>query len=603
MSDSSPAVMVRSRAVIPFCLAGVVGLATFAVPPYGHRISSMVAAGVLGALLVVAAWRLPWWRWPQWTQDLVAVGFFGVVALVRDASGGSSSGAGQLVVVPALWLALHGTRRGLAMACAATAAVFIVPLVFGDPVAYPVSDWRRAVIFIAAIALVGPAVQSVVRRLALRDVALTRLNDDLVDAGEQWRLFADQLPDTIVLVADQDLRYQLVGGAGVLREGVSGWVGRTLFETSGPDNVAALEPIFRRALDGEPGTTHVDATSSRLPHEVSVVPFSHRGEPGLMVVARDVSDGQRREAELTAAHAHVRRLIDEAPTGICEVDLGGTVLRANQALASILRVDDLVGADVYELGLLQPGISLTSVVAGGPDAGGRLTVERRIEPGDGDDPIELVLHLVPIDGPDRVSDLASSDPAEDRTLVLVHVHDVTEERRLQEQLRHLATRDSLTGLLNRRRFDEILARHLTDCARYGPRGALLLLDLDHFKTVNDTLGHAVGDRVLLAVSEALDELLRDSDTIARLGGDEFAVLVPHGGAEESEVVAARIVDAIRNRATHLDTDAARAVTVSVGVAPVTYDATPDRLLAAADAQLYQAKRNGRDRFESSPPSP
>src|ERR687895_1654725 len=122
--------------------------------------------------------------------------------------------------------------------------------------------------------------------------------------------------------------------------------------------------------------------------------------------------------------------------------------------------------------------------------------------------------------------------------------DVTERRRLERRLRHLADHDDLTGLINRRRFQEELRRHLAEGRRYGLTGALLVLDLDGFKEVNDNHGHSAGDRVLCGVADALRSRLRTTDIVARLGGDEFAVLLPRETAQEAELVCRSLEQAI-----------------------------------------------------------
>jgi diguanylate cyclase (GGDEF)-like protein/PAS domain S-box-containing protein len=168
--------------------------------------------------------------------------------------------------------------------------------------------------------------------------------------------------------------------------------------------------------------------------------------------------------------------------------------------------------------------------------------------------------------------------------------DITERRRQEAELRHLADHDPLTGLLNRRAFALALERHLAHGRRYGAAGALLMVDLDGFKRVNDQHGHAAGDDVLVACAAALRERLRESDGIARLGGDEFAVLLPAGGRAEAEVVAGEVVAAVERR-----TDGE--ITASVGVAPVGDAAmTPDDLLRGADRVMYRAKRAGGGAF-------
>jgi diguanylate cyclase (GGDEF)-like protein len=161
------------------------------------------------------------------------------------------------------------------------------------------------------------------------------------------------------------------------------------------------------------------------------------------------------------------------------------------------------------------------------------------------------------------------------------------------ELRHLADHDALTGLLNRRRFEQELARHLAHVRRYGPEGAVLILDLDGFKPVNDRFGHAAGDRLLTRVAGVLRERLRVTDVLARLGGDEFAILLPRVDRHGAAAVAHSLVQTVRAEALTAD---ASGVTISVGViafderAPV----VPEGVLAAADIAMYDAKAAGGD---------
>jgi len=165
--------------------------------------------------------------------------------------------------------------------------------------------------------------------------------------------------------------------------------------------------------------------------------------------------------------------------------------------------------------------------------------------------------------------------------------DVTERRRLERRLRHLADHDDLTGLMNLRRFQEELRRHLAEGRRYGLTGALLVLDLDDFKAVNDTHGHSAGDRVLRDVAATLRSRLRESDIVARLGGDEFAVLLPRATPE----TAARVCEALeREIPAEVRAPDGKGVEVSVGFAPFVDDvASVDDVLSAADASMYAVK--------------
>jgi diguanylate cyclase (GGDEF)-like protein/PAS domain S-box-containing protein len=180
--------------------------------------------------------------------------------------------------------------------------------------------------------------------------------------------------------------------------------------------------------------------------------------------------------------------------------------------------------------------------------------------------------------------------------VLVNVVDITRHKRSQAALRDLATRDPLSGLANRRWFELQLAGHTRACAEEGPRGALLVMDLDNFKVVNDTLGHQAGDRLVIEVALTLRRNLRDRDLVARLGGDEFAIVLSDGDARAAEAVARKLVLAVRDEVTTDQTDGG--VTMSVGVAA--FELLPTlrarEALRQADAAMYTVKRSGRNGY-------
>jgi len=163
--------------------------------------------------------------------------------------------------------------------------------------------------------------------------------------------------------------------------------------------------------------------------------------------------------------------------------------------------------------------------------------------------------------------------------------------RMQE-LRRQANQDSLTGLKNRRRFEEDLRTELARSHRYGTPGALMMIDLDRFKRVNDTLGHQAGDRVIAEIAATIHGRTRETDVLARLGGDEFAVVLPSCDVDEARAVAAEIATAIGERS---GSDDAPPVTASIGVTPfgAGQRLSYETLLARADAAMYEAKRAGR----------
>jgi diguanylate cyclase (GGDEF)-like protein len=164
--------------------------------------------------------------------------------------------------------------------------------------------------------------------------------------------------------------------------------------------------------------------------------------------------------------------------------------------------------------------------------------------------------------------------------------------RMQE-LQRLADHDSLTGLKNRRRFEEDLRTEMARADREGLPVALLLLDLDNLKDVNDSLGHGGGDRMIVEVAEVLGSRMRETDVLARIGGDEFAIVLPRCEATEATIVGEAIATAIRE---HSWDGGEQRATVSIGIAvfPSKSGTTLDELLLQADNALYAAKGEGRD---------
>ncbi len=168
---------------------------------------------------------------------------------------------------------------------------------------------------------------------------------------------------------------------------------------------------------------------------------------------------------------------------------------------------------------------------------------------------------------------------------------------LIDALVDLSSRDPLTGIANRRSFELALAREVDRVARSGEPALLLMVDIDHFKRVNDQHGHALGDQVIVAVARALTDSVRPMDMTARIGGEEFAVLLPNCPSAFAARVAERVRQRVANTALALPEGRQLAVTVSIGgaFAPQWVRSTPALWMMRADRQLYRAKESGRDR--------
>ena len=176
----------------------------------------------------------------------------------------------------------------------------------------------------------------------------------------------------------------------------------------------------------------------------------------------------------------------------------------------------------------------------------------------------------------------------------------TEELRLKTQeLEEQATHDKLTGLFNRRYVDDFLQREIENSKRYDRPFTIALADIDHFKRVNDSHSHAIGDKVLCRVAEILTNRCRKTDVVARYGGEEFLLCFPDTSAEFAEQICSQIRAAVE-RTNWSDIGLGIRLTISFGIAEVGIDTRRTSILSDADTRLYQAKHKGRNRIVSLP---
>lgn len=181
------------------------------------------------------------------------------------------------------------------------------------------------------------------------------------------------------------------------------------------------------------------------------------------------------------------------------------------------------------------------------------------------------------------------------TELLARAKSLIKMHNMQEELRQRAMTDGMTGLLNQSSFKERLENELARSHRYGSELCLLMMDLDHFKRVNDTHGHPAGDAVLEALSEILRKAVRKADVLARYGGEEFAALLPSTPMDGAKILAGRILEDVRTH-TFAWEDKTIPLTISVGLAQLAEKESADMFLRRADEALYDAKRSGRDRL-------
>jgi diguanylate cyclase (GGDEF)-like protein/PAS domain S-box-containing protein len=306
---------------------------------------------------------------------------------------------------------------------------------------------------------------------------------------------------------------------------------------------------------------------------------------GVQGVLSDISELKRAEEALRESEKRYRTLFQDTRDAINITTRDGQVLDANQSFLDLFgyTTEDVAELNAKEL-YVDP-VDRRRFQEEMERKGSVRDYEVRLRKKDGTEMDCLVTSTVRLGEDGRVLGYQG------------FIHDVTERKQVEETIRRLAYYDALTGLPNRTLFGDRLTVAVARARRNRRRLAVMLLDLDHFKDVNDSLGHPVGDQLLQAVGERLTGLLRRSDTVCRMGGDEFLVLLE--GISEMEDVA-KVAEAIlkRLREPVVVKKHELQVTTSLGIAVYPEDGEDgDTLIRNADIAMYRAKEKGRDKYQ------
>ena len=372
---------------------------------------------------------------------------------------------------------------------------------------------------------------------------------------------------------------------------------RPAFQLLHPDDLTKM----RGNPSGDPRDPNIGwQTELRLQHsngswlwfEATVT--DHMADPevrGIVANLHDITNRRRADQALLEAHERFRSAFENAPIGMMMADLDGVIIRANPALGKILgrRVDELDGENINafthpddrELSKSE----MDRLISEGSDGSDRYRIEKRYCHADGHDVWTSV----------NVSCVRNQE--KEPLYFIGQIEDVTEGKALRERLAHTAIHDPLTSLPNRELFMDRLECALRQAARDRRRVAVMFLDVDRFKLINDSLGHDVGDQILCTVGDRLHGAMRVSDTLARFGGDEFTVLCGEDQNEDHALeVAERLVKAMEDPITLQSGEIF--VSLSVGIALSNGDRESGAtLLRNADVAMYQAKARGPSRIQ------
>jgi len=428
-----------------------------------------------------------------------------------------------------------------------------------------------------------------------RDIS-KRLQAELAarSSEEKFTQVFTQSPDGVVVMSSQDYVIREVNpaflrGSGYTAEELIGQSVR-LFQ-AGPDSdelEQTLEALVREGRVANREMCFRTRDGRELTALVSGILTDIDGEPSLLCIIKDISDLRHAQEQLRRSEERFRGAFENAPIGILLLDPLGHIFQANRFATDLLGYGDGALANLHVSRLVPADEradlkeQLERLLRGNDSA---LRSERRLVCADGLE-IWTNCHVV-----------LQRDSHGQPLYCIAQIADITEMKTSQRRMEHLAFYDTLTELANRRLFNDRLQQAVEHCRRHSLRAALLYLDLDQFKRVNDTLGHECGDALLKEVAARLIGCVRKEDTVGRPGGDEFTILLHDlDSPDQAATVARKILRALERPITISGHQLV--VTTSIGITVIPDDGEePNALTKNADLAMYRAKEEGRNTYQ------
>lgn len=369
-------------------------------------------------------------------------------------------------------------------------------------------------------------------------------------------------------------------------------IGKSDYDLVWKDQAEIYRSDDRSVIDSKTSKLFYDETQTGVDGKeiclrVSKVPlYNDQNEPiGILGVYEDITKHKSAETALKDSRAQLQAIIENEPESVTLMDRGCRLIDINPAGLEILQADTLKQALEYPF--------LSYVLPQGYEA--FMALHKEVMKGNSG---ALEFELQGLKGERRWLDIQAvpmRDSDDNVTMMLGISRDITQRKKSEKHIEYMVNHDALTDLPNRAKLDEKL-RDILHLAKRNQWGfALMFLDLDHFKDINDTLGHDVGDNLLIELSRRIQSLMREEDTVARFGGDEFILLLPNTDTNGAQEVAQKLLKIIQNPFTLQQHNLT--VSASIGIALYPADGLDkETLFKNADISMYRAKDEGRNSY-------
>jgi diguanylate cyclase (GGDEF)-like protein/PAS domain S-box-containing protein len=451
--------------------------------------------------------------------------------------------------------------------------------------------WTEIVVrcaYIGLVAMIGGLLTTEVGEQIRAKVELRKTAAKLEESEERFRRLSEVTVEGVVIHERGVILDANHAIASMLGYEEGEMIGRSVIDFVAPESREEATAGLQTPPSGVPRQlVGLRKDGSTFPIEVHAREYKMDRRDVRVVAVRDITERVAAEQALRVSEAQFRALIENASDFIIIIDRGGIIRYVSPSIIRLMGVpeDEIVGTSGFSW--VHPD-DLENLIG---------IFQRRIEERGVGVPIEFRVRRA--DGSWRILEaIGNFDQLDSPSLggVILNARDITDRREAENAVKRLAYSDPLTGLPNRAFLENELHQRLDEAKQRGEALAVLFVDIDHFKLVNDSLGHVGGDELLQLFGEELKELIRDGDMVARVGGDEFVVLLTGiKDAKDAVYTARRIISRLDKRRMVQSRELRVTTSVGISVYPE-HGEDPEMLIANADIAMYQAKDSGRNGY-------